>query len=76
MPERHQTLRATVEWSVSLLDDERSFLEALAVFVGGWTLDAAAEIAALDEDTAIDLTDALARHYRRDVLVATTVVRT
>jgi predicted ATPase len=63
MPERHQTLRATVEWSVGLLDDdERSFLETMAVFVGGWTVDAAAEVAALDEDAALELTDALARH--------------
>jgi predicted ATPase len=63
MPERHQTLRATVEWSVSLLaEHERSFLEALAVFLGGWTVDAAAAVAALDEDTALELTEALARH--------------
>jgi predicted ATPase len=62
MPERHQTLRATVEWSVGLLhDDERSLLEALAVFVDGWTIDAAADVAALDEDATLDLTDALAR---------------
>ena len=63
MPERHQTLRATVQWSVGLLDEgERSLLEALAVFVGGWTIDAAADVAALDEDAALELTDALARH--------------
>lgn len=63
MPERHQTLRATVEWSVGLLDeDERSFLETLAAFVGGWTVDAAAEVASLQEETALELTDALARH--------------
>ena len=63
MPARHQTLRATVEWSVGLLDDdERSLLDDLAVFVGGWTLEAAAEVAALDEDVALNLTDALARH--------------
>ena len=61
MPERQQTLRATVEWSVGLLDDdERSLLETLAVFVDGWTVDAAAEVAALDEDAALDLTEALA----------------
>src|SRR6188472_2439444 len=40
MPERQQTLRATFEWSVGLLDDdERSLLEAMAVFVDGWTVD-------------------------------------
>jgi uncharacterized protein DUF4062/AAA domain-containing protein len=34
MPERQRTLRATVEWSVGLLDDaERSLLETVAVFV-------------------------------------------
>jgi predicted ATPase len=32
MPTRHQTLRATVEWSVGLLNDaERSLLETAAV---------------------------------------------
>ena len=35
LPERQRTLRATVEWSVGLLDDaERSLLETMAVFVG------------------------------------------
>jgi predicted ATPase len=63
MPERQRTLRATVEWSVGLLDDaERSLLETVAVFVGGWTIEAAAQIASLDEDRALDLTEALARH--------------
>ena len=33
MPERQRTLRATVEWSVGLLDDsERSLLEIVAIF--------------------------------------------
>jgi predicted ATPase len=63
MPERHHTLRATVGWSVGLLsDEERSFLEAAAVFVDGWTLEAAAVVAGLDEDRALDLTEALADH--------------
>jgi predicted ATPase len=63
MPARQQTLRATVEWSVGLLDDaERSFLEVMAVFVDGWTLEAAAQVAGLDDDTALELTEALARH--------------
>jgi hypothetical protein len=63
LPERQRTLRATVEWSVSLLDDgERSLLETVAVFTGGWTVEAAAEVAGLQEDRALDLTEALARH--------------
>ena len=63
MPDRHQTLRDTVEWSVGLLDDdERSLLETLSVFVDGWTVEAASEVAGLDEDRVLELTEALARH--------------
>ena len=63
MPDRQRTLRATVEWSVGLLDDaERSLLETVAIFAGGWTIEAAAEVAGLEEDRTLDLTEALARH--------------
>jgi predicted ATPase len=63
LPERQQTLRATVEWSVGLLTDaERSLLEVTAVFTDGWTIDAAAAVAGLEEDRALELTEALARH--------------
>jgi predicted ATPase/DNA-binding CsgD family transcriptional regulator len=38
-PLRPQTLRATLDWSVTLLDDtERLLLRRLAVFASGWTL--------------------------------------
>jgi predicted ATPase len=63
LPERQRTLRATVEWSVGLLEeDERSLLEVTAVFTGGWTIPAAAQVAGLDEDRALELCEALARH--------------
>jgi hypothetical protein len=63
LPERQRTLRATVEWSVGLLDDgERSLLETMAVFTGGWTIEAAAQVAGLAEDRALELLEALARH--------------
>ena len=39
LPERQRTLRATLDWSYDLLDeDERLLFARLAVFVGGWTL--------------------------------------
>ena len=46
-PARQQTLRATIDWSYQLLPaaDQRLFAW-LAVFVGGWTLDAAEAICA------------------------------
>ena len=45
LPERQRTLTATIEWSYDLLDAaERTLLARLAVFVGGWTLDAAEDV--------------------------------
>jgi predicted ATPase len=63
LPDRQRTLRATVEWSIGLLTGaERSLLEAAAAFADGWTIQAAAEVAGLDEDRALELSEALARH--------------
>jgi len=45
--ERHQTLRATVDWSYNLLPPEEGILfNRLSVFVGGWTLEAAESVCA------------------------------
>jgi predicted ATPase/class 3 adenylate cyclase len=42
---RHQTLRAAIDWSYDLLNEqERRLLSRLSVFVGGWTLSAAEQI--------------------------------
>jgi predicted ATPase len=63
LPERQRTLRATVEWSVELLDDaERQLLSMLSVFADGWTLEAATNVSEFTEDHTLDLLDALARH--------------
>jgi predicted ATPase len=63
LPERQRTLRATVEWSVGLLEDaERHMLATLSVFADGWTVEAAARVSDLTEDVALDLLDALAGH--------------
>jgi len=43
--ERHQTLRALIDWSYDLLsDEERRVFRHLAVFAGGWTFEAAEAI--------------------------------
>jgi predicted ATPase len=63
LPERQRTLRATVEWSVGLLDAaEQHMLATLSIFVDGWTIEAAVRIADLSEDRTLDRLDALAGH--------------
>jgi predicted ATPase/class 3 adenylate cyclase len=42
LPQRQRTLTATIEWSYDLLEEpERILLARLAIFAGGWTVDAA-----------------------------------
>ena len=44
-PERQQTLRAAIAWSHDLLDaSEQALFRRLAVFAGGWTLEAAESV--------------------------------
>jgi predicted ATPase/class 3 adenylate cyclase len=51
-PERHQTLRATVDWSHDLLaDGEKRCFARLSVFAGGATVEAAEKITGTDLDT-------------------------
>ena len=46
-PARHQTLRASVDWSHQLLSQaEQALFRRLAVFTGGWSLSAAEEVGA------------------------------
>ena len=49
LPGRHRTLRATLEWSHGLLsEDENTLFARLAVFAGGWTLEAAEAVCGRD----------------------------
>jgi predicted ATPase/class 3 adenylate cyclase len=57
-PERQRTLRDAIGWSHDLLTPvEGRLFRYLAVFVGGWTLDAAESVANLDGD--LDVLDGL-----------------
>ncbi len=58
-PTRHETLRATLDWSYDLLSQpERVLFWRLAVFAGGWTIEAAEAICAeepLEQPAILDL---------------------
>lgn len=68
---RQQTLRATIDWSYNLLSDaERVLLRRLAVFAGGWTLEAAESVCAgedVDQYEVLNLLTQLANKSLVDV---------
>ncbi|MFI5047960.1 MAG: ATP-binding protein, partial [Acidimicrobiia bacterium] len=61
--ERHQTLRAMIDWSYDLLSEaEQRLLDRMTVFSGGWTLDAAEVVCAggvVDSASVFVLTERL-----------------
>jgi predicted ATPase len=60
LPERQQTLRNTLVWSHDLLEPaDRLLFRRLAVFAGGWTLEAAEAVCADAELSAHELLDGL-----------------
>jgi predicted ATPase/DNA-binding SARP family transcriptional activator len=62
-PERHRSLRAALEWSYDLLDDaEKRLFAGLAVFAGGWRLEAAETLLGGDIDVIDGLTSLLHKH--------------
>jgi predicted ATPase len=63
-PVRHQTLRATLDWSHDLLaEEERTVFRRLAVFAGGFTLAAAEQVTGahgIGQENVLDLLTRLA----------------
>jgi predicted ATPase/serine/threonine protein kinase len=70
-PGRHQTLRATIQWSFDhLSDDERDLFVRLGVFVGAWSLESAVAVTGADQDE-FEVLDALTRLVDRSLVVVT-----
>ena len=68
-PVRHQTLRATLDWSHDLLDDdERVAFRRLAVFAGGFTFAAAEWVVSGDDLGAGRVLDLLTRLADKSLL--------
>ena len=61
--ERHQTLRAVIDWSYDLLSEaEQRLLDRVTVFSGGWTLEAAEAVCSggvVDAGAVFELTERL-----------------
>ena len=76
---RHQTMRATLDWSHELLSEsERVVLRRLGVFAGAFTLDAASAVAASVDILASEAVDSVASLVDKSLLsanVAGTIVR-
>jgi len=67
VPERHQTLRATLDWSLDLLrPEERVFFRRLGVLAGSFTEDAAAAVA---DDAGIDVLEGLTSLVEKSLLL-------
>jgi predicted ATPase/DNA-binding CsgD family transcriptional regulator len=68
---RQQTLAASVDWSHDLLDeDDRRVFRQLAVFAGGFTLDAARAVCKPEPGGGADVLAALARLVDKSLLLA------
>ena len=69
LPVRQQTLRATLDWSYRLLDPPaQTLLRRLAVFAGGFTLEAAEAVCSGDTDDQNTVVDALAELIDQSLL--------
>jgi predicted ATPase/class 3 adenylate cyclase len=68
---RHQTLRATIDWSFGLLaEPERAVLRRVSAFSGGFTLEAACAVAGDEQLDEFAVADALADLCRRSLVMA------
>ncbi|MGE5178111.1 MAG: protein kinase domain-containing protein [Bacteroidota bacterium] len=67
---RQQTLRAAVDWSYELLAPlEKTLLQRLSVFAGGFTLESAEAVCGFDAIDPLDLLDGLSRLVDRSLVV-------
>jgi len=68
---RQQTLQALIDWSYDLLSSpERALLRRLSVFAGGWTLEAAEDVAAGTDLSRSDVVDVQSRLVEKSLVVA------
>jgi predicted ATPase/transcriptional regulator with XRE-family HTH domain/Tfp pilus assembly protein PilF len=70
LPERQQTMRRAIEWSFDLLGEhEQRLFRRVAVFAGGWTLEAAEAVCVGDDVEATHILDRLASLVDKSLVV-------
>lgn len=71
---RHQTLRSTIDWSYDLLPDkERMLFKRLAIFAGGWTLEAAEAVCNRDGIEAAQVLGILSQLVNKSLVLIETI---
>jgi predicted ATPase/DNA-binding winged helix-turn-helix (wHTH) protein len=67
---RHRTMRAVVDWSYGLLsENEKQFFRALCIFIGGFTVEAAATVVTMPATTPLNAIDRLADLVAKSLIV-------
>jgi predicted ATPase/DNA-binding SARP family transcriptional activator/DNA-binding CsgD family transcriptional regulator len=68
-PDRHQTVHNALDWSYKLLSmDEQRLFRTLAVFAGGWTLEAAEAVDSSGQDSPGEIIELLASLVDRSLV--------
>ncbi len=71
LPPRQQTMRNALDWSHDLLDEmEQRLFRRLAVFVGGWTLEASESVCADDPEATPNILDLLTALIDKSLVAA------
>ncbi|MBC5823537.1 MAG: adenylate/guanylate cyclase domain-containing protein [Candidatus Eremiobacteraeota bacterium] len=68
---RQQTMRALIDWSYELLsENEKTVFRRVAIFAGGWTLEAATDICADESIESWDVLDVLSALITKSLVAA------
>lgn len=68
--ERHQTLRAAIDWSYNLLPSaEQVLFQRVSVFVDGWTLEAAESVCSAEPVEAGDILDLMDQLINKSLVI-------
>lgn len=70
---RQQTMRAAIDWSAGGLPPaQQALLRRVAIFAGGWTLDAAATVCGGESEARFDMLEGLSALVRKSLVIADT----